>query len=55
MPMHQEVEKMLRKQRKSKRETLELKELLANCKKHKNPDPKILKAITDEIERIEAE
>lgn len=49
----QEIEKMLRKQRKSKRETLELKELLAKAKQHKNPDPKVIKMITDEIDRIE--
>lgn len=47
-----DLEKMIRKQRKSKREVLELKELLAKVNSHKNPDPKIVKMINDEINAL---
>lgn len=47
------VTKLLQKHRKSKRETLELKELLAKTKQHKNPDPKVIKAIEQAIADLE--
>lgn len=53
--MHTELEKLIRNERKNKRELLELRALRAKTAQHKNPDPKVLKMIDEEIVKLTGE
>lgn len=50
--MNPELEKFLQSERKRNRQITELKQAQARLQQLKNPDPKIAKAINDELTRL---